>query len=241
MNRIVLASGLCATFMVGAACTSTGERRDVARKTVVTADTRAEMTPRDILTKMKRGNERFVSENLTPQDYRAQVRQTASGQYPMAVVLSCLDSRVIPEAAFDMGIGDLFVGRVAGNFENTDMLGSMEFATAVAGSKVIVVLGHSACGAVKGAIDGAELGNLTATLDNIEPAIETATRQGVRGASDSSNTAFVDAVVEANVRQTIRDILDRSDVLRGRVDSGQLLIVGGVYDLGSGRVDWLGG
>ncbi len=240
MNRLGLVTGLCGTLMVGAACGFTGERRDVARKTVVTAETRADMTPRDILAKMKKGNERFVAGELTPQDYRAQVRQSASGQYPLAVVLSCLDSRVIPEAAFDMGIGDLFVGRVAGNFENTDMLGSMEFATAVAGSKVIVVLGHSACGAVMGAVDGAELGNLTATLDNIEPAIETARRRGIPGVADSSNTAFVDAVVEANVRQTIRDILDRSDVLRGRVDSGQLLIVGGVYDLDSGRVDWLG-
>ena len=232
--------GLSLSLLAGSGCVGTLKRPD-DRSWVVTAEEQQRLSPSQILMKMQEGNERFVAGEFTPQDYRSQVQATSSGQYPLAVVLSCLDSRVIPEAAFDMGKGDLFVGRVAGNFENVDMLGSMEFATAVAGSKVIVVLGHSACGAVKGAVDGVELGNLTATLANIDPAIEAAKREGVAGPHDSSNTPYVDAVVEHNVRQTVADISARSQVLRDRVHNGELLIVGGVYDLGTGKVSWLDG
>ncbi|MEQ8770883.1 MAG: carbonic anhydrase family protein [Phycisphaerales bacterium] len=197
------------------------------------------MSPDDVIRDLQRGNERFLDQRLTERAWLGQVRATASGQYPKAIVLSCLDSRVPPELIFDQGIGDIFVGRVAGNFENVDMLGSMEFGTAAAGSKAIVVLGHSACGAVKGAIDDVKLGNLTETLANIQPAVMDASRGRARGTS--GDTAFVDAVVEANVRRTVADIQSRSPVIADRVASGQLKVVGAVYDLETGRVTWLDG
>ncbi len=205
---------------------------------VVTSSEQAAMSPQMVIADLKAGNARFVSGNSTKQDWIAQAEATASGQFPKAIVLSCLDSRVPVEVVFDQGIGDVFVGRVAGNFENTDMLGSMEFGTKLAGAKAIVVLGHSACGAVKGAMANAELGNLTATLSNIKPAIATVGRSaGVT--PDANNTAHVDAVVEANVRQTVRDITDQSPVLASLVSEGKLVVVGAVYDLATGRVTWL--
>jgi carbonic anhydrase len=147
-----------------------------------------------------------------------------------------LDSRVPTEIVFDQGIGDIFVGRVAGNFVNTDMLGSFEFGTAVAGAKVIVVLGHSSCGAIMGAIDQAELGNLTSTLANIEPAVRAAGRMGDRS---SGNTALVERVTIENVQKAMDDITARSPVLAGLVADGKLLVVGGVYDLATGEITWL--
>lgn len=205
---------------------------------VVTKEAQAAMTPSQVFEDLRAGNARFVAGNLTNYDFGAQMKTTATGQFPKAVVLSCLDSRVPPEIVFDQGIGDIFVGRVAGNFENVDMLGSMEFATAAAGSKLIVVLGHSACGAVKGAADGVELGNLTAMLANFDSALAAA-RTTTSGPYDSSNTAYVDAAVEANVRQTMADVLSRSAVLKGQVDAGDVMVVGGVYDLATGRVNWI--
>lgn len=204
---------------------------------VTTADEQAALTPAAVLAELKAGNERFANGALTPRDYRAQVQATASGQYPKAVVLSCLDSRIPPELVFDQGIGDLFVARVAGNFENEDILGSMEFATKVAGARLIVVLGHNACGAVKGACDMVELGNLTATLANIAPAVSASA--SVPGEKNSKNEAFVAAVTDANVRQTMRDIVDRSPLLAGLVAEGKLALVGGLYDLRTGRVTWI--
>ena len=204
---------------------------------VLDRSAQAGMTPNDVLKALAEGNERFVKGELTPRDYLGQVGATAKGQYPMATILSCLDSRVPPEIIFDRGIGDLFVGRVAGNFENPDMLGSFEFATKLAGSKLIVVLGHTHCGAVKGACDGAELGNLTQTLANIQPAIDAS--QDVAGEKNSKNAAYVDAVSHMNVRQTVRDILARSEVLRDLVDAGELRVVGAMHDIETGRVSWL--
>ncbi|MEZ4364867.1 MAG: carbonic anhydrase family protein [Kofleriaceae bacterium] len=194
------------------------------------------MTPAEVIADLKAGNARFVRGETTPRDHLAQVKGTAAGQYPKAVVLSCLDSRVPAELVFDQGIGDLFVARVAGNFENEDILGSMEFATAAAGSKAIVVLGHTSCGAIKGACDGVELGNLTATLANIAPAI--AASQGVPGEHTSKNHAYVHAVTEANIDQTVRDITERSPVLKDLVDKGALTVVGALYDLETGQVTW---
>ncbi|GAB4549822.1 MAG: carbonic anhydrase family protein [Phycisphaerales bacterium] len=181
----------CAAMLGG--CQSSGGKSDV-----MTKELQQSMSPSAVLADLKAGNKRFASGNSTKYDWNAQVEATASGQFPKAIVLSCLDSRVPVEQVFDQGIGDLFVGRVAGNFENVDMLGSFEFGTAVAGSRLIVVLGHSACGAVKGAIDQARLGNLTATLENIEPAIQSVSHSPSE--RTSSNTDFVDRVVEANVR-----------------------------------------
>ncbi len=201
----------------------------------------AAMTPADVLADLKEGNRRFVEDRLTSRDYLAQAKTTAAdGQFPKAIVLSCLDSRVPPEIVFDQGIGDIFVGRIAGNFENTDMLGSMEFGAKLAGSKVIVVLGHTACGAVKGAADGAELGNLTAMLDNFDGALAAA-REQVEGDYNSSNSAYVQAAIEENVRATIADIHESSPVLKEMVDAGGLMVVGGVYDLATGAVSWMEG
>lgn len=204
----------------------------------MTAPMQQGMSPDMVLADLKAGNERFASRKATTQDWLVQASSTAmAGQFPKAIVLGCLDSRVIPEIAFDQGIGDLFVGRVAGNFENTDLLGSMEFGTVVAGSKLIVVLGHTSCGAVKGTIDRARLGNLTEMLTNIEPAVASVPT-GTDGRT-SADSEYVDRVVEANVRQTVRDIMTRSTVLSERVASGDLRIVGAVYDLSTGKVRWL--
>jgi len=219
----------------GSAATSSPAPAPVS--TVTTADAQAALTPQAVLAELEAGNQRFAAGELTAWDYQAQVAKTASGQYPKAVILSCLDSRIPPEIVFDQGIGDLFVARVAGNFENEDILGSMEFATKAAGAKLIVVLGHTACGAVKGACDKVELGNLTAMLANFEPAL--AASAGIEGEKNSKNTAYVAAVTDANVRQTMRDIVDRSAVLRELVEGGQLAVVGGLYDLSTGRVTWI--
>lgn len=236
MNRAVAAAAGTG-FAIGMAGCQTTRSAD-ARQDTLTAEARSEMSPDRVLADLKAGNRRYVAGRSTDQDWLVQAEATADGQYPKAIVLSCLDSRVPTEIVFDQGIGDIFVGRVAGNFVNRDMLGSFEFGTAVAGAKVIVVLGHSSCGAVKGAIDQAELGNLTGTLANIEPAVEAA---GDMGERSSSNAALVDRVTEANVRKTMNDITAQSAVLAGLVSEGKLIIAGGVYDLSTGEIAWLDG
>jgi carbonic anhydrase len=240
MNKWTLA--LIFTIALGVLATAPTEAREAGGDSsshVVTKEEQQAMTPQQVLQDLKDGNRRFVEGRLTHYDYLAQAAKTsAEGQYPKAIVLGCLDSRVPPEIIFDQGIGDIFVGRVAGNFENVDMLGSFEFGAKVAGSKVILVLGHTQCGAVKGAADGVELGNLTDMLDNFDEALAEA-KTLVEGKFDSSNDAFVQAAVEANVRKTVDDILAGSPLLMEMVEAGDLLVVGGVYDLASGKVDWL--
>ena len=228
----MVGAAMAGTLLMG--CKSSGPLLEGGASTAVTTKAAQQaMTPDAVLADLKAGNKRFVAGNSTQQDWLAQAETTArEGQFPKAIVLSCLDSRVPPEIVFDQAIGDIFVGRVAGNFENIDMLGSMEFGTKVAGSKLIVVLGHTACGAVKGAIAGAELGNLTATLDNIEPAVEAT--QG-----DKSSADYEQRVIVENVRQTVRDIQGRSPVLTELVESGQLKVVGAWYDLATGKVHWI--
>ena len=208
-----------------------------AQATTQTRATQAALTPEQVLDALKAGNERFASGRMLERDLPAQVQQTSSGQYPMAAIMGCLDSRVPPEFVFDMGIGDLFVGRVAGNYVDTDMLGSFEFATKVAGAKVILVLGHTECGAVKGACDGVKLGNLTHTLSNLAPALYAV--RDVDGSRNASNKAFVDAVTRANVELNVKALIDRSAVLRELVEDEQLKVVGGIYDLKTGRVAFL--
>lgn len=205
-----------------------------AQTVTQTRASQAALTPDRVLVELKAGNERFVSGEMHDRDLRAQVKQTASGQYPMAAIVGCLDSRVPPEMVFDMGIGDLFVGRIAGNYVDTDMLGSLEFATRVAGAKVILVLGHTDCGAVKGACDGVQLGNLTHTLANLAPALYAA--RDVAGPHNAKNKEFVSAVTRANVELNVKTLLSRSTVLQELVDDGNLKVVGGVYDLATGRV-----
>ncbi len=203
-----------------------------------TQATQAALTPAEALQMLKDGNERFVNGTMLTRDLMAQVKQTASGQYPFAVVLGCIDSRVPPELVFDQGIGDLLSPRIAGNFVNADILGSMEFATAVAGSKVVVVLGHSSCGAVKGACDHVELGNLTHTLSNIMPAVYAASND-MEGPYTSSNADFVEAVAHMNVQMTVQNILERSPVMAGLVEEGELVVVGAMHDVGTGQVTFM--
>lgn len=202
-----------------------------------TREEQAALTPDAVLTDLVAGNARYVAGNLTGRDIPAEVAASAEGQFPKAVVLSCLDSRVPVEEVFDQGIGDLFVARVAGNVENEDILGSMEFATKVAGARLIIVLGHGSCGAVKGACDGVTLGNLTGLLAKIRPAVESAT--DVDGERNSKNEAFVAKVIEENVRRTVADVRAGSDILAELESAGTIKIVGAVYSMKDGSVAFL--
>jgi len=196
------------------------------------------MTPDDVLRDLMEGNKRYVAGELSPPHVKKRIAAASKGQYPKAVILSCLDSRVPVELVFDQGIGDIFVGRVAGNVENEDQLGSMEFATKVAGSKLVMVLGHESCGAVKGACDGVEMGNLTALLSKIQPAVDAV--DGYESAQrNSKNAEFVAKVVEQNVRQTVADIRERSPVLAELEREGSIKIVGALYSLHDGSVTLL--
>jgi len=204
---------------------------------VLSQEEQAALTPDQVFDLLKQGNQRFLSGTITSRDHSALVRSAADGQFPKAVILSCLDSRIPVEDVFDRGIGDIFVARVAGNFENTDILGSMEFATAVAGAKLILVMGHSDCGAIKAAIDGAELGNITAMLENIQPAIDSLA--SYEGDKTSSNPDFVHMVTQRNVQLTIEDIRERSPVIADLEKKGQVKIVGALYDMTSGTVEFI--
>ena len=203
----------------------------------LTKEQRDSMTPSQIIDELKKGNERFRSGKMTSRDYLAEKRASASGQYPAAVVLGCLDSRVPAEIIFDAGIGDTFVGRVAGNVVNDDMLGSMEFACGVSGAKVVLVLGHTACGAVKGAIDDVVLGNLTGLLARIKPAIPATKFDGERSSKDS---AYVDAVARTNVALGLGEIRRRSTILEDLEKKGTIKITGAMYNLSTGVVDFVG-
>jgi carbonic anhydrase len=204
----------------------------------VTKEEQSALTPDKVLTDLMAGNARFAAGKIGDLEIKKRIAQSADGQYPKAVVLSCLDSRVPVELVFDQRIGDIFVGRVAGNIEDEDQLGSMEFATKLAGAKLVFVLGHTACGAVKGACDEAKLGNLTALLAKIRPAVEAV--QGFKPEERTSkNNEFVEKVTEQNVRQTMADIRKDSPVLAELEISGKIKIVGGTYDLHTGEVTLL--
>jgi carbonic anhydrase len=204
---------------------------------VQTRETQLQLTPADALQRLQDGNQRFVQGRPLRRPLLRQVRETASGQYPSAVILSCVDSRVPPEIVFDQGFGDVFVARLAGNVLNEDVLGSVEFATAVAGARLILVLGHTSCGAVKGAIDGVELGYLTPLLEKIRPAVEAEARPGVFRTSKDSE--LVDAVAVRHVLLTLQAIREESPVVRDLIDRGQLALTGAIYDLESGHVTFL--
>jgi carbonic anhydrase len=203
---------------------------------VLSAEEQASLTPDKIYELLKAGNKRFMVGDLTTRDHSAQVRNSTLGQFPKAVILSCLDSRVPVEDVFDRGIGDIFVGRVAGNFVNVDLLGSMEFGCKVAGAKVILVMGHEHCGAVKAAIDDVELGNITAMLTKIKPAVELTDFEGEK---TSKNDAYVHAVCESNVKNTMNEIRINSPILKEMEDNGEIKIIGAVYDMSSGEVVFL--
>ncbi len=201
---------------------------------VMTPEAQSSMTPDQALDRLRAGNERYVAGVLTQQDVRAEVAATASGQYPFAIVLSCLDSRVPVEQAFDQGIGDLFVGRVAGNVVDDHMLGSMEFGAAVAGARLVVVMGHTACGAVKGACDAVDVGHIGDLVETIAPSVAAVTPEGET--CDSSNAELVDDVAEHTVGRTVQEIRERSEILSGLEAEGTIRIVGAMYDLSTGRV-----
>ena len=197
------------------------------------------ISPAKALELLKEGNQRFTAKQQVERDLNLQVEQTSTGQFPFATVLSCIDSRVPAELVFDQGIGDIFSVRIAGNFVNTDILGSMEFASKLAGTKLILVLGHTACGAVKGACDHAELGNLTAMLGNIAPAVEAISEPADAADRTSANIDFVNAVGTKNVELTIDRIRKESPVLAEMEQAGDIQIVGGMYDIATGKVNFL--
>jgi carbonic anhydrase len=201
-----------------------------------TKETQSKMTPELALQALKEGNQRFINQNKVDRNLLEQVNDTSTGQYPFATILSCIDSRVSSELIFDQGIGDIFSVRIAGNFVNEDILGSMEFACKLAGTKLVLVLGHTACGAVKGACDHARLGNLTALINKIEPAVEAVTEPQDTNLRNSGNAAFVDAVAKKNVEMTIEAIRNSSSVLADMEREGSIQIVGGMYDIKTGQV-----
>lgn len=204
---------------------------------VMTKEEQAKLTPDQVLQDFIDGNKRFHSNTTTKRDHSAQARKSAPGQFPKAVVLSCLDSRVPVEDVFDQGLGDVFVGRVAGNFVNEDLLGSMEFACKVAGAKLVLVMGHQHCGAVKGAIDDVKLGNITAMLAKIKPAV--AMSQDFAGEKNSKNDEFVKHVCENNVRLALKNIREKSPILKEMEDKGEIKIVGAFYRLTDGTFNIL--
>jgi carbonic anhydrase len=212
------------------------EKKDAQKivKIVITAEERAKLSPEQILQEFLDGNERFRNSNLLQRDHSEQIRKSAFGQYPKAVVVSCLDSRVPVEDIFDQGIGDIFVGRIAGNFVNEDLLGSLEFACKVAGAKLIIILGHQHCGAIIGAIDDVKLGNLTTTLSKIKPAIQMS--QNYDGIMSSKNEEFVKLVSENNVRHAISTIRTKSPILKEMEENGEIKIVGLFYTLTKGEL-----
>lgn len=203
---------------------------------VMNKERQSKLTPDAALDLLKKGNERFTSGKMTARDLKAQVTATGKGgQYPFASIVSCIDSRTPPSIVFDQGIGDLFVASVAGNIINPDILGSLEYASKVAGSKVVVVLGHTHCGAVKGACDDAKLGNLTQLVNKIRPAVNAT--PNVHGSDRSSkNHHFVDAVAHKNVHLTVKDIMDKSPVLREMAQKGEIKIVGAMLDVETGKI-----
>jgi carbonic anhydrase len=226
-QRVGLIAVMCFSLTFGAIQANAGE-------VALTKEAQAAITPSKALEMLKEGNKRFVSNKLRKRDLMAQVKKTEKGQFPFASVVSCFDSRIPPEYVFDQGIGDIFVARVAGNFVDDDILGSLEFGSKLAGAKLIVIMGHTECGAIKGACDRAQLGLLTATLANINPAVDAI--QGDYKPRTSQNKKFVQAVTVENVKLTMQKLRTRSVVLREMIDKGETRLVGAMYDVSTGKV-----
>src|ERR1700738_684818 len=227
------ASGAITAF----AFVGTGTLSSIAYADALTKAQRDRLTPDETLALMKKGNKRFFTGKREDHNFLAQQRASAKGQYPAAVLLTCIDSRAPAETILDLRIGDIFNCRVAGNVENLDILGSMEFACKLSGAKVILVMGHTACGAIKGAIDNAELGNLTGLLAKIKPAVQATSYTGERSAK---NYAFVDAVARKNVEMTVANIRKDSSVLAELESKGTIKITGAMYNLETGAVEFFG-
>jgi carbonic anhydrase len=205
----------------------------------LTPELQATITPARALELLKEGNLRFINNLRVNRNLLQQANETRDGQWPFATILSCIDSRTSAELIFDQGLGDIFCVRIAGNVVNTDVMGSLEFACQLAGSRLIVVLGHTTCGAIKGACDHVELGNLTELLSKIQPAVYEENQTHDPAQRNSSNAAFVENVAELNVRRSVRTILNRSYILEQLIEGGQVAIIAGKHDLASGRVTFL--
>jgi len=205
---------------------------------VLSAEEQARLTPAQVIENLKKGNKEYASNQLTVRNNTERISNAVSGQFPQAVILSCLDSRVPVEDVFHCAIGDIFVARVAGNIVNADILGSMEFACKASGAKLVLVLGHESCGAIKHAIDNTELGNITEMLSKIKPAVAQS-RTTFSGEASSKNAAFVEHVCQTNVELMIQEIRAKSPVLKEMEDNGEIKIVGGIYSLQTGKVDFL--
>jgi carbonic anhydrase len=229
LKKTFVLSTLSATGLTGLSMPT------VSYAAALTQGERDKMTPEDVIERFKQGNVRFRKDRLLKHDFRTQKRSSVTGQFPAAVILSCIDSRAPAEILFDAGIGDTFNTRVAGNISNDDILGSLEFACEIAGAKLVLVLGHTGCGAVRGAISHAELGHLTGLLDKIKPAIASTKYAGERLAS---NREFVDAVARQNVELTVQSIRKSSPVLKSLEDKKHIKIIGAMYHLHGGKVDF---
>jgi len=204
-----------------------------------TAESQSKLSPKEAIQLLKEGNKRFVSREMRERDLMAQVEETSKGQFPFACIVGCIDSRVPATTVFDQGIGSLFIATVAGNIINEDILGSLEFGCAAAGSKAIVVLGHTSCGAVKGACDSVELGNLTSLLSKINASVKETVEPNDPTMRNSSNLLFVNEVAKNNVLRSVENIRVKSNVLRRLEEEGKITIVGAMYDVGTGKVSFL--
>lgn len=227
--RNVVVAAVIGASAVFVGCKSTG-----SQSATVTKEIQQSTTPDQALANLMAGNARFVAGTSINRDWKSEVKATAKGQYPPAIVLSCIDSRTSPEITFDQGMGDIFAPRIAGNFANTDIIGSMEFATAVMGSRLIMVVGHTECGAIKGAADKVRLGNLTSVIEAIEPAA--AGVSAGAGERSSKNHVFVDNLAIANVERAVSQIRERSEIIAKLEKEGKVKIVGAMYDISTGKV-----
>lgn len=228
MNKL-LALSLCLTVIISS-CGESDTKTEKMEETQAPVKQVEINSPEEAFAELKNGNERFMSDKMVNTDYKTQIEHTKADQHPHSVILSCLDSRIPPEIIFDQGIGNIFVARVAGNIDDHNIIGSMEFATKVKGTKLIVVMGHNHCGAVKGAVGNAQLGKLTQLVDQIKPAI----------ATDTSDAALhLDETAKNNVKMTMADILKDSEVISQLVKEGKVKMVGAYYDLTTGKVAFL--
>ena len=227
---------VCVVLFAIISCES--KTTNVLNNKVLSAEEQANLTPDKVIENLKQGNDDFINNRLVIRNNTERVKNAAKGQYPEAVILSCLDSRVPVEDVFHRAIGDVFVARVAGNIVNPDILGSMEYACKVSGSKLIVVLGHGHCGAIKSAIDDVELGNITGLLDKIKPAV-CHSKENFTGETKSSNPAFVEAVCLANVKLMVNEIRMNSPILKEMEDNGEIKIIGAIYEMECGKVEFI--
>ncbi|WP_304344308.1 carbonic anhydrase family protein [Chryseobacterium koreense] len=240
--KSILTSFLAIYFMV--ACVenkaSHSESEHLKSNQLLTAKEQSKLTPDDVIGILKQGNDEFVNNRPMPRNTPERIKAAVNGQHPAAIILSCIDSRVPVEDVFHRGIGDVFVARVAGNIVNADILASMEYACKVSGSKLVVVLGHESCGALKSAIDDVKLGNISELLEKITPAVNSS-KSGFQGDTSSSNKIFVEKVSHSNVALAMSEIRKKSPILKEMEDRGEIKIVGAMYHLQNGKVDFLEG